>query len=139
MTTKHLIPYIHLNGTAGRAIALYEKALGATPKGEIARYSQAPMPVAPEHKDWVMHATLVIGDALLMLSDATPDHAVPTTSNLSILIEINDEAELQQKFDALAVGGTIDMPVHDAFWGGKFGVLVDAFGVRWNFHSGRMA
>jgi PhnB protein len=136
MSIKHLITYIHLNGGAARAIALYQKALGATPMGEPMRYSQLPGGAVPaEHQDLIMHATLDVGGSKLMISDATPDRPVPENSNLAILVEIADHAELQQRFDALAEGGKVEMPIHDAFWGAKFGVLTDRFGVRWNFHS----
>jgi PhnB protein len=41
--------------------------------------------------------------------------------------------ELLKAFDALGSGGTVVVPLHDAIWGAKFGILTDAFGVRWVF------
>jgi PhnB protein len=140
MSIKHVIPYIHLNGTAAKAIAHYQQALGATVVGEVMRYSQMPGGDTPaEIANLVMHCVLEVGPELLMISDATPEHAVPDRANLSILLEFDSPDELQRAFDALGKGGTVEMPVHDAFWGAKFGVLVDAFGVRWNFHAGQMS
>ena len=40
---------------------------------------------------------------------------------------------MKRKFDALADGGQVGMAIHDAFWGATFGLLRDAFGVRWMF------
>jgi hypothetical protein len=38
-------------------------------------------------------------------------------------------------FEALAAGGgKISFPIHDTFWGSKFGMLTDAFGVSWMFN-----
>jgi len=38
------------------------------------------------------------------------------------------------RFDALSAGGKITMPLQDTFWGAKFGMLVDAYGVSWMFN-----
>lgn len=40
---------------------------------------------------------------------------------------------MTKKFDALAVGGRVTMALHDAFWGARFGMLTDAFAIRWMF------
>jgi PhnB protein len=33
-----------------------------------------------------------------------------------------------------AHGGRIELPLQDMFWGAKFGMLTDAFGVSWMFN-----
>jgi PhnB protein len=38
------------------------------------------------------------------------------------------------KFDALAAGGKVILPVQDMFWGAKFGMLKDAYGINWMFN-----
>jgi PhnB protein len=43
-------------------------------------------------------------------------------------------AELDEKFAKLAEGGKITMPVEDTFWGARFGMLTDKFGVHWMFN-----
>jgi PhnB protein len=40
---------------------------------------------------------------------------------------------MRKKFEALAVGGKVTLPLHDAFWGTESGMLTDAFAVRWQF------
>ena len=42
--------------------------------------------------------------------------------------------ELERLFTALGDGGTVKMPVHDAFWGSRFGMLTDRYGVNWMFN-----
>jgi PhnB protein len=34
-------------------------------------------------------------------------------------------------FNALAVGGLVEMPLQDMFWGAYFGSLTDNYGIRW--------
>jgi PhnB protein len=41
---------------------------------------------------------------------------------------------MAKKFDALAVGGKVLMPLQDMFWGAKFGMLRDAYGISWMFN-----
>jgi uncharacterized glyoxalase superfamily protein PhnB len=38
------------------------------------------------------------------------------------------------KFDALAASGTAQVPLNDTFWSARFGMLVDAHGIRWMFN-----
>ena len=58
MSIQQLNPYLHVNGTAEKAIKLYESALGATVE-HVLRYGDFPeMAAPPERKNLVMHAVL---------------------------------------------------------------------------------
>ena len=69
-----------------------------------------------------------------MISDAPPDRAVSGQGFLQIALNMDDPEDAAKKFDALAVGGTVSQPLADSFWGAKFGMLTDAFGIRWMFN-----
>jgi PhnB protein len=137
MAIKKLNPYLNFNGTAGKAIQLYEKALGAKVEN-IMRFGDAgPMgeKMSPEHKDLVLHAALQIGDGgVIMISDGQPGVPVPTESNTHISLDFDDAADMARKFEALGSGGQVTMPLQDQFWGARFGMLTDAFGIRWMFN-----
>ena len=134
MAIKKLNPYLNFNGTADKAIKLYESALGAKAE-RIMRFGDiAEMKIAPEHKDRVIHAALFIGGGVVMVSDTMPNQPVPTESNTHVILDFDDPADLSKKFDALAVGGKVSMPVQDTFWGAKFGMLKDAYGISWMFN-----
>jgi len=136
MAIKKLNPYVAFaGGRAEEAIKLYERALGAKTE-QVLRYGDMPQEkCAASDKNLVMHACLRIGDERLMLNDLPPGHPVPRDSNMSVVIDVDDPADLTHKFEALSAGGSVEVPLHDAFWGGKFGILVDALGVRWMFNS----
>ena len=34
----------------------------------------------------------------------------------------------------MGAGGTVTMPLQDMFWGARFGMLKDTFGVQWMFN-----
>jgi PhnB protein len=131
MSIKKLNPYLTFNGKAQEAIHLYEKALGAKPDG-IIRFKDVPgMEATPENADRIMHALLRIDDQVLMVSDTMPKDPAPAESNTHVCVDFNNLSDLVKAFDTLAAGGKATYPVHDTFWGAKFGMLTDAFGVRW--------
>ncbi|HSQ03352.1 MAG TPA: VOC family protein [Burkholderiales bacterium] len=134
MAITKLNPYLNFNGTAEKAIKLYESALGATTEGPM-RWGDVPgTTVASEHKNRVMHALLHLDGGEIMISDAAPNAPVAQDSNLHVCLHFDDLADMTKKFEALAVGGKVTMPLQDTFWGAKFGMLTDAFGVRWMFN-----
>ena len=134
MAIKNLNPYLNFNGTAEKAIKLYESALGAKTEN-VMRFGDAKgMDVAPEQKNRVMHAALIIGGGAIMLSDTMPNMPPPAGNNVHVSLNCDDVAEMTEQFDALAVGGKVTMPLQDTFWGARFGMLTDAFGINWMFN-----
>jgi PhnB protein len=134
MSVIKLNPSLAFDGHARSAIRLYEEALGATTEN-LMRFADAPPPMgnlkSPEHGERVLYALLRIGAGELMVMDAPPGVRVATDGNVQISIEVDGLEDLTRKFDALARGGTVTMALQDAFWGARFGMLTDAFGVRW--------
>ena len=132
MTIQKLNPYILLNGTAEKAIKLYESALGAKTEN-ITRYGEGKT-IPPEHKELIMHAAIRIGEGMVMLSDASPDKPAPAGGNIQITLHFTELAAMEKAFDALAAGGKVTLPLQDMFWGARFGQLTDAYGVQWMFN-----
>jgi PhnB protein len=133
-----VFPQLFFDGEAAAAIALYEKALGANVE-RIMRFSEMPgMDVAPERRDRVMHASLVIGGGRLLLADTMVNTTGPTPTlaagHGTIHLEYESPEAMPTRFAALAEGGRIVVPLHDAFWGATYGQLVDRFGVGWAMH-----
>jgi PhnB protein len=78
---------------------------------------------------------LHIGSGMVMISDSMPDQPVTAGTNQHVCLDFDDAAEMTKRFGALAEGGgKITMPLSDTFWGAKFGMLTDAFGVSWMFN-----
>ncbi len=82
----------------------------------------------------IMHATMQIGDSILMMGDEMPGQNCKSAETLgnspvSFFIYVpNADAAFQQ---AIAAGGTSVMPVTDMFWGDRAGSLKDPFGYNW--------
>lgn len=125
-------PYLFFGGRCEEAIEFYRKALGAE-LVMLARFKEAPEPQhqMPEcFQDKVMHATLGIGDTMLMASDGRCEGQA-TFEGFSLSITVPDEAEADRVFAALSDGGLVTMPLEKTFWAPKFGMLQDQFGVGW--------
>ena len=133
MAIKKLNPYLNFNGTAAKAIKLYEKALGARAENVMPWGMPGEAPT-PETKDRIMHAVLHIGEGVVMVSDARPDDPTTAGTNLHVTLDFDDATDMARKFEALSSGGKITMPLQDTFWGAKFGMLVDVHGVSWMFN-----
>ena len=138
MSIKNLNPYLIFDGNAEQAIKLYERALGAKVEGGIMRFGEVPgTPPDSPVKDRVIHAMLRIGEGVLMISDAMPDTPFGTgngTPASHVCLHFTDRSEIAARFDALAAGGSVQMPLQDTFWNAHYGQLTDAFGVQWMFN-----
>jgi len=136
MAIKKLNPYLNFNGTADKAIKLYETVLGARTEG-LMRFGEGAAPSAgPEDKDRVMHALLHIGEGVIMISDTMRSAPVSAdgNGNVHITLDFDDPVDMGRKFEGLASGGKVTMPLQDTFWGARFGMLTDAYGIRWMFN-----
>jgi PhnB protein len=143
MSIKNLNPYFIFNGNAAGAVKLYERALGAKVEA-FTRFGDVPgTPPDSPAKDRVMHAALRIGEGLLMISDAMPgtpfgNGATPAPA-AHVCLNFHDKAEMAARFDALASGGSVEMPLQDTFWNAHYGQVTDAFGVQWMFNCEKKA
>lgn len=126
-----LNPYLSFNGQCEEAFSFYQQVLG----GGIAamlRYGETPMAeqTPAEWRSKIAHARLVIGDKVLMASDAPPDRYEPM-KGISVTLGIDDPAEAERIFHALEPGATVTMPIQQTFWAIRFGMLTDRYGTPW--------
>ena len=126
-----LQPYLEFNGQCEAAFKFYEQCLG----GKIeAMMTHEGMPsevqVPAEWRTKVLHASLRVGDTVLLGSDRPPD-AYKEPVGFFVSLQFSDPAEAEQIFHKLAVNGKIKMPIQQTFWSPRFGVLTDQFGVPW--------
>jgi len=125
-----LITYVTYAGNCEEAINFYKEALGAEVI-QMSRMGDSPMKIAEILKDKIMHARLKIGENVLYMSDTFDPSSVKQGNNVSLSIQIDDTAELEKLFNKLSEGGTVKMPLEDTFWGARFGMFVDKFGIHW--------
>jgi PhnB protein len=123
--------YLTFSGQCEAAFKFYAEVLG----GEIIAmlpHEGTPMAehVPAEWRSKIIHARMMVGDKVLMGSDAPPDR-FEKMQGFSVTLGIDDPAEAERVFHALAANGTVRMPIGETFWAVRFGVLVDQFGTPW--------
>jgi PhnB protein len=126
-----LNPYLMFDGRCEAAFRFYEQALG----GKIVAmmtFGDSPMAeqTPAELRGQIMHARLVVGDTVLMGSDA-PGERYEKMQGFSVALGIDEPERAERVFNALAAGGTVTMPIQETFWAHRFGMLVDRFGTPW--------
>ena len=65
-----------------------------------------------------------------MASDAPPGH-FHQPQGFSVSLQVEDPADAERRFKALAEGGTVNMPFGKTFFSKGFGMCVDQFGIPW--------
>jgi PhnB protein len=127
-------PYLMFHGRCDEAAAFYRDALGAETLQRMT-YADAPDPPPPglladNWNDKVMHMALKIGSVEVFMSDGM--RPAPTEfKGISLALTVKDAAEAKRRFDALADGGQVTMPMGPTFFTPAFGMAVDRFGVDW--------
>jgi PhnB protein len=131
--------YLNFNGHTEQAFVFYRSVFGGDFIGGIRRFKDMPsMPGQPptpaDAANMVIHVELaLLGGHVLMGTDAPESmgFAVKAGNNVHINLEPDTRMEAERLFNALAAGGTIDMPLQDMFWDAYFGSLTDQFGIHW--------
>jgi len=116
-----LTAHLSVNGAA-KYIDFLTKAFGAA---EVSRSA------GPGGK--LMHATVKIGDSMLMFADHFPEFGSPPIAEghwpIVMHLYVPDADAAFAK--AVAAGCTITFPLADQFWGDRYGHVKDPFGFTW--------
>jgi PhnB protein len=130
--------YLNFGGNCREAFEFYKSVFG----GEfpyVGTYGEIPpmegMPaLTDDTKNKVMHMSLPIGGGtVIMGSDSVEDGSAPLVMGNNFYIYVNTESktETDRIFKGLSAGGTIQMPLADAFWSDYIGMFTDKFGINW--------
>jgi len=120
--------YLNFNGKTREAMTFYKDCLG----GEL--FLQTFEETGAAGNTGIMHARLTVGSAVLMASDTMPDRPCTFGNNFSVNIDCSSVEEIERFFAAFSKGGRVTMPLADQFWGARFGMIEDKFGVNWMFN-----
>jgi len=105
-----------------KAIDFYKKAFGA---------KETRRALAPDGR--VMHAELKVGDSTIFLADEFPEMGSkgpsPGQSPVALHVYVDNVDDLFNR--AVGAGASVRMPLMDAFWGDRYGQIIDPFGHTW--------
>ena len=126
-----LTTYLNFDGQCEAAFRFYEQCLGGEIEAMLThKETPAAEHVSEEWQDKIMHARLVVGDAVLMGSDSPPEY-FEEPKGFSVSLQIDDPEEAERIFHALSENGTVRMPIQETFWAARFGMVTDRFGTPW--------
>jgi PhnB protein len=132
--------YLNFARQTEAAFNFYKSVFGGEfAEDGIMRYGDTPPkegapPLSDEDKNLVMHVGLrIMGDYLLMGTDAPESmgFSVVMGNNSYICLTPDSREETERLFNALAVGGKVEMELQETFWNSYYGSLRDQFGVQW--------
>jgi PhnB protein len=124
-------PYLFFDGRCEEALAFYRQALDAEVTA-LMRFKDSPEPVqcASASAEKVMHASFRIDGTTVMASDGRCE-GKPSFEGFALSVSVPTEAEADRRFEALAKGGQVQMPLAKTFFSPRFGMVSDRFGVMW--------
>lgn len=128
-------PYLFFDGRCEEAIEFYRGALGAEVL-MMMRFKENPdaamTPPAAHagNENKIMHACFRIGESSVMASDGNCT-GKPAFQGMSLSLTVPNETEADKKFNALANGGQVQLPLTKTFFSPRFGMVADRFGVSW--------
>jgi PhnB protein len=116
-------PHLICAGAAA-AIEFYKKAFKAS---ELTRLP------GPDGK--LMHASLRIGDSVIMLNDEFPEWGslgpkARRGSSVTLHLYVDDADAWFER--AVKAGATVKLPLQDMFWGDRYAIVEDPFGHNWS-------
>jgi PhnB protein len=126
-------PYLFFGGNCRDAFTRYGEIFG----GEVTILTMADAPggdggeVPPGKEDYVIHAAIVGGDALLMGSDDPMSDDFGPVQGMMVTYGAKDVDDANRVFDALSEGGQVNQELIETFFSPAFGMCVDRFGTPW--------
>lgn len=128
-----LVAYLTFEGQAKNAMDFYKSVFG----GELTSQTFAEIPGyegKEENKDKIMHAQLESDGFTVMASDSMDD-AIKGGNQICLTFVSNDDARMTDIYTKLSSeGGKVIDELSEKFWGDKFGVVEDKFGITWMFN-----
>lgn len=123
--------YLSFDGNCEEAMTFYQDILdGEFPV--IMRYKDGPPEYSkPEIENKIMHLTMTFGNGSVIRASDSFHIPFSKGNNFHVSILADDDEQATAIFNGLAGGAQITMPYNKVFWGGKFGSLVDKFGIQW--------
>ena len=131
MTSK-LNPYLGFRDNAKDAMEFYHSVFGG--ELNVSTFGELQASEDPAEADKIMHAQLETTSGYTLMGADTPnsmEFAPSSNHSVSLSGASEDADELSGYFDKLSDGGTVAMPLEQAPWGDRFGMVIDKFGVQW--------
>ena len=127
---SRLNPYINFTDQTREAMEFYKSVFGGNL--EMNTFKEYNASHDPGDDEKIMHSVLEADNGITFMAADTPsDMEFKAGTNYSMSLSGDDEAELAGYYEKLAAGGAVIMPLEQAPWGDKFGMVTDKYGIQW--------
>lgn len=129
--TSELHPYISFKDTTREAMTFYREVFGG--ELELRTFGEYGAAEDLTDRDKIMHARLRTASGMTIMAADAPAQVVkpPEGSNISLMLEGDDEAKLRGYWVKLCDDGNVAVQLAPQLWGDVFGMCVDKYGVAW--------
>jgi predicted 3-demethylubiquinone-9 3-methyltransferase (glyoxalase superfamily) len=123
-------PFLMFDGSAEAAVNFYVTLFPGSRIDRIERYG----PGQPGAEGSVKRADFTVAGQSLICIDSPAKHAFTFTPSMSLFVDCESEAELDEAFGQLSDGGSVFMPPGNYGFSTKFAWVGDRFGVSWQLN-----
>ena len=123
-------PYLFFGANCREAFTRYQEIFG----GDLNITTMKDVPgeePPPDQADVVIHASLTMGEDLLMGSDDHTSESFGPVQGMMVSYDAADKADAERVFGALGEGGKVTQELIPTFFSEGFGMCVDRFGTPW--------
>ncbi len=124
---RSVATFLMFEGVAEQAMNFYVSLFRGSQIKQIERYG----PSEPGAEGTVRRADFRLAGHDLICIDSPAKHNFTFTPSVSLFVECESEAEIDEVFKQLSAGGQILMPLGNYGFSTKFGWVNDRFGVSW--------
>ena len=123
--------HLSFDGNCDEAMKFYEATFGGKIEFKMT-WAESPMcdQAGEAFQDKIMHESVKIGDTVVMGADAPPGR-YQKPQGIVVSVSVAEVEEAERVFNALAEGGSVQMPIQETFWAKRFGMATDRFAIPW--------
>jgi predicted 3-demethylubiquinone-9 3-methyltransferase (glyoxalase superfamily) len=118
------------DGAAEEAMSFYVSLFGGSEITQVERYG----PGEFGGEGTVKRATFTLGKQDFICIDSPVKHEFTFTPSISLFVDCESEAELEEVFSRLSDGGVVLMPIDNYGFSTNFGWVKDRFGLSWQLN-----
>ena len=127
---RKITTHLMFEGTAEEALKFYVSLFQDSEIVQIERYGPGEQGAEGSFK----RATFTLAGQDFICFDSPVKHEFSFTPSISLFVECESEAEVEEIFSRLSSGGSILMPLDNYEFSSKFGWVNDRFGVSWQLN-----
>ena len=129
-TRPRVTPFLMFIGRAEEAINHYKDVFGDVQIESMNKYKAG----ESGKEGTIQLAEIVIAGQRVKCIDSPAVHDFDFTPSFSFFVDCENAEQLKERFDKLADGGKVMMPINNYGFSQKFGWVSDKFGVSWQLN-----